>query len=124
MFGNPGETEATMQATLDFALKLDCDIAVFNITTPYPGTAMFEWAKKNGYLMTEEWSRYDLARSIMRLPTVEPAAVERYYRLAYKKFYLRPGFILKKIFKLRSLNEIRMDWGFFISLVKEWLKIS
>ena len=38
MFGNPGETIASMRRTIDFAKELDPDIAIFNITTPYPGT--------------------------------------------------------------------------------------
>ena len=61
MFGNPGETVETMRRTIDFAKKLDPDIALFNITTPYPGTQMFEWARRNGYLRTLDWNDYDLA---------------------------------------------------------------
>lgn len=124
MFGNPGETKESMQQTLDFALKLKCDIAVFNITTPYPGTEMFKWADNNGYLLTKDWAKYDLSRSVMRLPTVEPQVVEQYYRKAYKKFYMRPVFILKKIFALRSLSDIKMSFNFFVSMVKGWLKVS
>jgi anaerobic magnesium-protoporphyrin IX monomethyl ester cyclase len=124
MFGNPGETVESMEKTLKFALSLRCDIGVFNITTPYPGTEMFQWADKNGYLLTKDWSKYDLSRSVMHLPTVEPGAVEHYYRMAYKRFYMRPIFILKKIFSLRSISDVTMSCKFFISMVKEWLKIS
>ena len=53
MFGNPGETEETMQKTLNYAVELDPDLAVFNIATPYPGTEMYYWAKEEGYLKTE-----------------------------------------------------------------------
>jgi radical SAM superfamily enzyme YgiQ (UPF0313 family) len=55
MFGNPGETPQTLEKSLDFCIRLDPDYAIFNITTPYPGTEMFNWAKKNGYLITEDW---------------------------------------------------------------------
>ncbi len=54
MFGNPGESKASIQRTIDYALKLDPDLALFNITTPYPGTQMFDWAKREGYLTTED----------------------------------------------------------------------
>ena len=37
MIGNPGETLATMQETLDFAIELDTEVAIFNIATPFPG---------------------------------------------------------------------------------------
>jgi hypothetical protein len=55
LFGNPGETVESMQRTTDYALELDPDLAIFNITTPYPGTELFEWARSNGCLNTEDW---------------------------------------------------------------------
>ena len=59
---NVAETIETMQRSIDFAKNLDPDIAIFNITTPYPGTQMFEWAKARGYLRTFDWGEYDLGR--------------------------------------------------------------
>ena len=38
MLGNPGETTETMDQTIAYAMELDPDLALFNITTPYPGT--------------------------------------------------------------------------------------
>jgi radical SAM superfamily enzyme YgiQ (UPF0313 family) len=117
MFGNPGETAESMAATLRLALSLKCDMAVFNITTPYPGTEMFAWAKKNGFLLTEDWSRYDLSRSVMRLPTVSPEAVNSFYHYAYKRFYLRPGFLLRRLFKMRSLGDLKNNFDFFLGML-------
>ena len=37
------------------ALDLDPDIALFNIPTPYPGTQLFDWARKNGYLTLQRY---------------------------------------------------------------------
>lgn len=107
MFGNPGETEDTMKQTLKFAKKLDPDIAIFNITTPYPGTEMYSWADKNNYLKTKDWSKYDLSNAIMELPTVSSEKVEEFYQKAHKEFYSRPLFLLKKILKLRSFDDIK-----------------
>ena len=122
MFGNPGETKETMQKTLDFAVSLNLDIAVFNITTPYPGTEMFNWAKDNGYLLTLDWNDYDLSKCVMRLPTVEPKEVEHFYKYDYKKFYLRPPYIFKKLVTMRNFIDLRSDFRFFTSLVKEWFQ--
>lgn len=121
MFGNPGETEETMEKTLRFAMSLNCDLAVFNITTSYPGTEMFNWAKKKRYLLTFDWEKYNLAQSVMQLPTVPAAKVESFYRLAYKRFYLRPAYIIRRVLKIRSLIDLWMDFRFFLSTIKEWL---
>ncbi|MBW6451234.1 MAG: B12-binding domain-containing radical SAM protein [DPANN group archaeon] len=109
MFGNPGETVASMKKTIDFAIKLNPDVALFNITTPYPGTDMFYWAKKNGYLKTENWEDYDQSHPVMELPTVSSDEVEHYYKIAFRKFYFRPKYLLKRVMKLRSLDEIKMN---------------
>lgn len=108
MFGNPGETGATIDETIRYSIDLAPDIALYNITTPYPGTEMFHWAKANGYLITEDWDRYDLGVPVMRLPGMPPARLMAKYRQAYNRFYFRPGFIAKKVMDLLSLKEIPM----------------
>jgi len=118
MFGNPGETEETMEKTFKFALELDPDIAVFNITTPFPGTEMFDWAKENGYLLTRDWAKYDLSGCIMRLPTLEPEKIERFYRKAYRRFYMRPGYLIRRLFKIRNFTELQMNIRSFLSMAR------
>ena len=118
MLGNPGETKETMQKTIDYAINLAPDVAIFNITTPYPGSEMFGWAKENGLLLTENWDEYDLSRPIMNLPSVNPADIEKYYTLAYKKFYSRPDYLLKRIFKIRNLSDIKIGFSTLSAIFK------
>ncbi|MBF0177198.1 MAG: cobalamin-dependent protein [Magnetococcales bacterium] len=106
MFGNPGETEETVEQTIKYAIKLDPDIAVFNVTTPYPGTELFAWAKAGGYLLTENWDDYDLSRTVMQLPSVSPEYLEASLRTAYRKFYQRPSTIWRKVKRLSSWSEL------------------
>jgi radical SAM superfamily enzyme YgiQ (UPF0313 family) len=117
MLGNPGETEETMKKTIDFAIKLDLDLSIFNITTPYPGTEMYYWAKENGYLNTEDWSKYDLSYIVMDLPTVDHITLKRYYKLAYRRFYLRPRYWIKRLLKIRTLTDLKADLKSFLSLI-------
>jgi len=42
MLGLPGDTEETMQQTLQFASELELDQAMFSMTTPFPGTRLWE----------------------------------------------------------------------------------
>ena len=102
MLGNPGETAETMEQNIRFAIRLDPEIAQFNIATPFPGTEMFRWAQENGYLMTQDWKDYDLSTPILRLPTVSPEEVLRYYRIAHRRFYLRPKYVWKRLLKMRD----------------------
>lgn len=110
MFGNPGETVASMRRTIDFAKDLKPDIAIFNITTPYPGTQMFAWAKQHGYLRTLNWEDYDLANSVLELPTVTTEEINRMYKVAYREFFFRPSYLWRRLWKLRSLEDIKMNF--------------
>lgn len=42
MLGLPGDTEATMEQTIRFATELDLDEAMFSLTTPFPGTRLWD----------------------------------------------------------------------------------
>lgn len=106
MLGNPGETTASMRRTIDYALKLEPDLALFNVTTPYPGTQMFDWAKREGYLNTEDWGEYELSRTIMSLPTVTEQEIRDYYAQAHREFYNRPVTFWRRAKRIRSLSHI------------------
>ncbi len=117
MLGNPGETEETMKATIEFAIDLKPDIAIFNITTPFPGTEMYDWAKRNNYLFDVKWRDFDLANVVMRLPTVPAERVMHYYNSAYREFYMRPYYIIKRLSKIRTLTDIKNNIKSFFSIL-------
>jgi len=106
MLGNPGETEETLKKNIQYAIDLDPDLAIFNITTPYPGTEMFRWAEENQYLRTRNWDDYDLSMPVMELPTVSAETVFRYYQESHRRFYMRPRFIWKRLNKIRSIQDL------------------
>ena len=117
MLGNPGETEETLRRTIEFAIELDPDLVIFNITTPYPGTEMYEWAKASGYLKAADWDEYDLSHVVMRLPTVSPERIQYYYHLAYNKFFLRPSYIGKRIRKMKTFVDVKNNATAMLSLL-------
>jgi hypothetical protein len=94
-----------MQRTIDYALELDPDLAIFNITTPYPGTEMFAWARRNGYLNTEDWGEYELSGAIMTLPTVTPREINDAYARAHQVFYNRPIMFWRRFRRTRNVSQ-------------------
>ena len=118
MIGNPGETEETIKKTIDYAIFLDPDLVSFNITTPYPGTEMFSWAKENNLLLHENWPEYNFAKPVMNLPTISSEKVLYYYKKAYRQFYFRLGYILKRIKKIRTVEDFKRNFRPFIGLIK------
>ncbi len=106
MFGNQGETEASMQRTTNLALELDLDVALFSVATAYPGTAFHRWALEHGHLVTEDWARFDRNSTTVRLPTVAPGTVWAFHTRAYRRFYLRPRFLARRGLRLRNLRHM------------------
>ena len=61
IFGYPGETPQTMEATTRYAIELDPDFANFYPAVPYPGTALYEKCVREGWLKEEnaEWAKME-----------------------------------------------------------------
>lgn len=118
MLGLPGENWKTIKETLQFAIKLDPVRAQFVITTPYPGTKLYDYVKKEGLLKKDySFSGYDAycVDAVPVMSTKEMTAEEllKAQKYVYKKFYLRPLYALKTLFSANSITE-------FINLLKFW----
>ncbi len=98
IFGLPADTEETMEDTIRFALELDPDLANFMIAAPYPGTELWEIARRDGRLFSMDWRDYAIhdEKARYELPTLPPELVERKWHEAYRRFYLRPSRIWHK----------------------------
>lgn len=92
IIGLPGETEETMDRTIEFACELDPLIANFSMMTPYPGTKVYEIAKRQGRLLLDDWEDYVFfdGRARYELGDMSAELIERKWKEAYRRFYLRP----------------------------------
>jgi radical SAM superfamily enzyme YgiQ (UPF0313 family) len=106
MLGNPGETEESMLRTIEYSKKVGIQFAIYNITTPFPGTELFSQSMEGGLVKHTDWGLYDLAHPILALPTVSSDTVLDLYSRAYREFYFRPGYILKRILSIRNGYEL------------------
>jgi len=78
ILGLPGETAATMAATLRLACELPLDIAQFYAAAPFPGTRLYEEAAAKGWLQTSAGAGaaavYSQNSAILELPGLSAAA--------------------------------------------------
>jgi radical SAM superfamily enzyme YgiQ (UPF0313 family) len=116
MLGLPNETPEIARKTIEFALKLDPDYANFNIFFPEPGTGLYDLAIKSGRLLS---TRYLGRTNPAYLPegygsTDEVKAMQAE---AFRRFYFRPSYILKKILRMRTWEELEQYWDGFLMLL-------
>ncbi len=114
--GLPGETEATMDDTIRFACELDPVVANFSIATPFPGTEMYETVKAKGRILAETWDDFVFfeGKARFEMPGLPAELVERKWKEAYRRFYLRPKRIARTLARketwLRLPRTARMAW--------------
>jgi anaerobic magnesium-protoporphyrin IX monomethyl ester cyclase len=123
ILGLPGETEKSLRETVDFAKKIDCDYASFNVAIPLPGTTLRQRCLENGWLVSDQ-EELDSSRGY---PVIETSFLsrEKLWKLRNKalhSFYLRPGYIIKKLFQIRSLSDLlllsRQGFSLLLSIRK------
>lgn len=88
------DTTETIKETIKFAKSLNLDYAEFSILTPYPGTPIFDYAKENNMLLTEDWSRYTAIEPIVKIEGATEKQVKALFQKAYITFYLRPRIVM------------------------------
>ena len=83
--------------------RLDVDFPIFTMFTPFPGTDVYNEAKANNWLETEDYSLYDMSNAIMPTKHLTRKQLMASYRWCYATYYTN---IWKLIKGLLSRN----DW--------------
>lgn len=115
ILGFPGEDESSIQKTVRFAIDLDPDYASFTVLEARPGTLYRKEAIDRGWISGNEISQ------LRRFPDpTSPSSreLDRLQKNAIRRFYFRPGYILKKLFSTDSLWELRNIVAQGFSLLK------
>jgi radical SAM superfamily enzyme YgiQ (UPF0313 family) len=110
LIGLPGETEATVRATIEFARSLPLSYASFNLPSPVEGTALHRDAEAMGALRATGHN-LDRSREVsVSLSGIPDETLLKLKRTAYRRFYLRPWFLVRTIARLYP----RRKWGYFL----------
>ena len=120
--GYPGETEESAAATLRLALETDPSYATFIMLLPFPGTSVFDDLLREGRITTLEWSRYSWHgdRPIHTIAGLSPERLAHLRARAYRRFYLRPGKLLRLA---RDVFESHRHWEMSRNFLA-WLSLS
>jgi len=90
LLGLPGEDRASAMRTIKFATRLGAHTLQFAIVTPYPGTALYDRAVKNGWLVKQSWQNFDPAGGcVMSYPGYTASDIEAMHDLAWRRWQWR-----------------------------------
>jgi radical SAM superfamily enzyme YgiQ (UPF0313 family) len=110
MIGSPTETKDDIMKTIKLMKKLNPDYVHVTITTPFPATDLYKIALDEKVLSKDFWQDFVKNPNPDFIPPIweKELCREELFSLlkkAYRSFYLRPSYIIKKIIQLKSLKE-------------------
>jgi len=123
MIGSPTETREDILQTIKFMKKINPDYAHITITTPFPATNLYIMAQAEGVLTADVWHDFAENPEPGFVPPIWEKILSRAELLtllkgAYRSFYFRPSYILKRILQLESLGELFRKAGGAFKLLK------
>jgi anaerobic magnesium-protoporphyrin IX monomethyl ester cyclase len=96
IFGYPGETPATINQTIEYAIELNPDFANFYPAVPYPGTALYDKVVKDGTLVEEDWTRMEYSYYLLRGNGLDQQVVMDAINRAKRRFFMRPAYLASR----------------------------
>ncbi|RLE55227.1 MAG: B12-binding domain-containing radical SAM protein [Thermoprotei archaeon] len=118
ILGAPYDNWYTIGKTIEFAKKLNPDYAQFTLLTPYPGTYLWEFARKNNLIVDWNLEHYDTLHPVMKTFYLSARDLAKALAKAYIAFYGSFNFIAK-ILKRRGKAEMKILWKAFYGVFKE-----
>lgn len=124
MFGAPGETDASVTATLELVKRARPDFALFAEMLPDPGSRTTARMIEEGVLTAGDVEDFYLGdpppalleRTVTGLPREQ---VGRWLARAYREFYGRPSYLLRRLAGLRNPRELAVMTRGVMAMVKE-----
>lgn len=123
--GFPSENRESVLKTIDFAIKLKCDFASFNVFVPKVETpSEVEFFKNNGSKSNNKGCDQSGIASINGNEIISRDEMSELLVLAIRRFYLRPRYIFNRIIQLVSLNELIILTRSGLGLIGDLIRMS
>jgi radical SAM superfamily enzyme YgiQ (UPF0313 family) len=121
LFGIPGETYEEALQTIEFACELDPDVANFHCLTPFPGTDLYDHIERYG-TMSGDLTDFTYQGAAFVPFSLKREQITELRQIAFRRFYSRPKFLLRRVLGLRNLNDLRAALTGIKSLLWVWVK--
>jgi radical SAM superfamily enzyme YgiQ (UPF0313 family) len=112
IIGQQTETAADIEDTMRLARELDPNYVHFTIFCPYPGTEIYMKGLESGIIKEDVWRKFaENPQPGYELPVWEENFSRQELRemlvKCYKSFYLRPGYVIRNLTRIRTPGELR-----------------
>jgi len=118
VFGFDGDTKDVFDQTCNACEDLGIDGATVSILTPFPQTPIYEQLKKEGRLLSEDWSQYNSKTSVAFEPKnmTQEELFDGYLRFRRRFFSLRSFVRRMKISRTSIAMNFVMNVGYWMGV--------
>jgi anaerobic magnesium-protoporphyrin IX monomethyl ester cyclase len=109
IIGERKDSAESIAGLREFANDIDPDLAIFAILTPFPGTEIFEDAKRNGWIEDWNWAHYDMVHAVMPTETLSREEVQEELYRCYQGFFGSWSRRLRGLFSRKEIKR-RVYW--------------
>jgi magnesium-protoporphyrin IX monomethyl ester (oxidative) cyclase len=107
IFGLPGDTEASIRETIDFAIELDPKYAKFVFLKPFPGSEVYYQLEEKGLIDNRDYSQYGpYMPPVHHLEGLSHQQLLALKQLALRRFYCRPRKMLEHVLEIDSMGKL------------------
>ncbi|MFK7785637.1 MAG: radical SAM protein, partial [Crocinitomicaceae bacterium] len=123
LIGVPGQTKESILSTVQFAKDIKADYASFNVAVPRSQTVFREEALELG-LIDDDQEMMDQSGDVVVMGNgvLTKDELHQIKVKAYRSFYFRPGYLLKRLFSIRSGTELKFHFIEGYHIFKSTLK--
>ena len=132
IIGTKNDSADAIINKVNFMKWLDSDFPIFTMYTPFPGSDVYEEAKSKGWLEISDYSKYDMAHSIMSNQYLSREQIDSLYYSCFSSYYLDPIKLIKGLLSRNSWKRkiwlhmikyilkqiLRALFGYFVSAWK------
>lgn len=110
ILGLEHESEDDILGTIRYALELPIDFASFNIAAPLPGSHIRKRMTGRGKLVFGKEGFDTCGRmGVLGNDNISAAKLRALRKIAFRKFYARPSYLLRRLRRTRSLEHLLMQ---------------
>jgi len=110
VFGYDYDDPSVFDQFLEFSERNRIEGAFLPILTPFPGTRIYQRLKQEGRILTEDWSKYDMATVVFQPKRMTMEELQEGFWRVNRSFYSIPS-VLKRLFNPFHLRRSLMIFG-------------
>jgi radical SAM superfamily enzyme YgiQ (UPF0313 family) len=106
---HPSETPQDLEMTVRLIRDIDPDLLAVAIAVPFPGSELEHLMRERGLILSEQWEKYTHIHSTpcWRTEHFTPQQLVSLQIRIFRRFFLRPRFIMKTLKKALSWRGLR-----------------